>query len=84
MLGIKLYGGQHCIPGNIIVRQRGTEYHPGINVGLVGTAGPYSLHKGNILQSCIVQLEPVVTDLACVCTAHVKLLACTVSTLLLR
>lgn len=38
MLGIKLYGGQHCIPGNIIVRQRGTEYHPGVNVGLVGTA----------------------------------------------
>ena len=35
MLGIKLYGGQHCIPGNIIVRQRGTEYHPGANVGMV-------------------------------------------------
>ena len=37
MLGIKLYGGQHCIPGNILVRQRGTEYHPGANVGMVGT-----------------------------------------------
>lgn len=37
MLGVKLYGGQHCIPGNIIVRQRGTEYHPGANVGMVGT-----------------------------------------------
>ena len=35
MLGVKLYGGQHCIPGNIIVRQRGTEFHPGANVGLV-------------------------------------------------
>lgn len=34
-LGIKLYGGQHCIPGNIIVRQRGTEFHPGKNVGMV-------------------------------------------------
>lgn len=38
MLGVKLYGGQHCIPGNIIVRQRGTEFHPGANVGLVRLA----------------------------------------------
>ena len=35
MLGIKLYGGQSCQPGNIIVRQRGTEFHPGQNVGMV-------------------------------------------------
>ena len=35
MLGVKLYGGQHCIPGNIIIRQRGTEFHPGANVGMV-------------------------------------------------
>lgn len=34
-LGVKLYGGQRCIPGNIIVRQRGTEFHPGANVGMV-------------------------------------------------
>ena len=34
-LGVKLYGGQRCIAGNIIVRQRGTEYHPGANVGMV-------------------------------------------------
>lgn len=33
-LGVKLYGGQEAIPGNIIVRQRGTEYHPGDNVGM--------------------------------------------------
>lgn len=33
-LGIKCYGGEHVIPGNIIVRQRGTKYHPGSNVGL--------------------------------------------------
>jgi ribosomal protein L27 len=37
MLGIKLYGGQACSAGNIIVRQRGTEFHPGRNVGLVRT-----------------------------------------------
>ena len=35
MLGVKLYGGQQCIPGNIIIRQRGTEFHPGTNVGMV-------------------------------------------------
>jgi len=35
-LGVKIFGGQPAISGNIIVRQRGTEYHPGKNVG-VGT-----------------------------------------------
>lgn len=35
MLGIKLYGGQACSAGNIIIRQRGTEFHPGSNVGMV-------------------------------------------------
>lgn len=33
-LGVKLYGGQQCIAGNIIVRQRGTRYHAGDNVGM--------------------------------------------------
>jgi large subunit ribosomal protein L27 len=33
-LGVKLYGGQAVIAGNIIVRQRGTTYHPGANVGM--------------------------------------------------
>ncbi|KAA0694946.1 50S ribosomal protein L27 [Halopseudomonas laoshanensis] len=33
-LGVKMYGGQSIIPGNIIVRQRGTEFHPGKNVGM--------------------------------------------------
>ena len=33
-LGVKLFGGQEAIPGNIIVRQRGTVHHPGINVGV--------------------------------------------------
>ena len=33
-LGVKIYGGQPAIAGNIIVRQRGTQYHPGKNVGL--------------------------------------------------
>lgn len=32
-LGVKIYGGQPALAGNIIVRQRGTVYHPGKNVG---------------------------------------------------
>ncbi|MGD9785347.1 MAG: 50S ribosomal protein L27 [Hyphomicrobiaceae bacterium] len=34
MLGVKRYGGEHVIPGNILVRQRGTKLHPGDNVGI--------------------------------------------------
>jgi large subunit ribosomal protein L27 len=32
-LGVKIFGGQHVVAGNIIVRQRGTKFHPGHNVG---------------------------------------------------
>lgn len=33
-LGVKIFGGQPAIAGNIIIRQRGTEFHPGKNVGV--------------------------------------------------
>jgi len=33
-LGIKAFGGEHVVPGNIIARQRGTTWHPGQNVGM--------------------------------------------------
>ena len=33
-LGIKIFGGQAAVSGNIILKQRGTQYHPGKNVGL--------------------------------------------------
>lgn len=33
-LGVKRYGGEVVVPGNILVRQRGTAFHPGANVGL--------------------------------------------------
>ena len=33
-LGIKAFGGEHVVPGNIIARQRGTTWHPGQNVGI--------------------------------------------------
>ena len=32
-LGVKRYGGEHVVAGNIIVRQHGTKFHPGLNVG---------------------------------------------------
>jgi large subunit ribosomal protein L27 len=33
-LGVKRYAGEYVVPGNIIVRQRGTKFHPGLNVGI--------------------------------------------------
>jgi LSU ribosomal protein L27P len=33
-LGVKRFGGQYVKPGEIIIRQRGTKFHPGFNVGL--------------------------------------------------
>ena len=33
-LGVKIFGGQEVAAGNIIIRQRGTQFHPGTNVGL--------------------------------------------------
>jgi large subunit ribosomal protein L27 len=33
-LGVKKFGGERVVPGNIIIRQRGTKWHPGTNVGM--------------------------------------------------
>ena len=33
-LGVKKFGGEIVVPGNILIRQRGTKYHPGTNVGI--------------------------------------------------
>lgn len=45
-LGIKIFGGQQCIAGNIIVRQRGTKHRPGKNVGLGKDHTIYALTDG--------------------------------------
>lgn len=45
-LGVKIYGGQPAIAGNIIVRQRGTVYHPGANVGIGKDFTLYALEDG--------------------------------------
>ncbi|MBS0456635.1 MAG: 50S ribosomal protein L27 [Proteobacteria bacterium] len=45
-LGVKLYGGQAVAAGNIIIRQRGTEYHPGMGVGIGRDHTLYALRDG--------------------------------------
>ncbi|MDX2196988.1 MAG: 50S ribosomal protein L27 [Cytophagales bacterium] len=45
-LGIKIFGGQAAIPGNIIVRQRGTVHHPGLNVGIGKDHTIFALKEG--------------------------------------
>lgn len=45
-LGVKIYGGQLAISGNIILRQRGTQYHPGKNVGLGKDFTIFALQDG--------------------------------------
>lgn len=50
-LGVKIYGGQHVLAGNIIVRQRGTKYRPGKNVGLGKDHTIYALLDGEVLYS---------------------------------
>ena len=47
-LGVKRYGGQLVLPGNIIVRQRGTKIHPGNNVSMGKDHSIFSLIKGKI------------------------------------
>ena len=44
-LGVKRYGGQLVIPGNILVRQRGTKIHPGDHVGMGRDHSIFSLTK---------------------------------------
>ncbi|MBK6263495.1 50S ribosomal protein L27 [Marivirga sp. S37H4] len=64
-LGVKIYGGQAAIAGNIIVRQRGTAHHPGENVGIgkdhtlfALTNGVVTFKKGRKDRS-YVSVEPV-------------------------
>jgi large subunit ribosomal protein L27 len=45
-LGVKIYGGQAIEAGNIIVRQRGTQFHPGVGVGLGRDHTLFALKNG--------------------------------------
>lgn len=51
-LGVKKYANEHVIPGNIIVRQRGTKIHPGNNVGIGKDDTIFALIEG------VVKFEP--------------------------
>jgi large subunit ribosomal protein L27 len=48
-LGVKKFGGEYVIPGNIIVRQRGTKFHPGENVGMGSDYTIFAKTEGYVL-----------------------------------
>lgn len=50
-LGVKKYGGENVIAGNILIRQRGTKWHPGKNVGLGKDHTIFSLIDGEVVFS---------------------------------
>jgi large subunit ribosomal protein L27 len=47
-LGVKKFGSEAVFPGNIIIRQRGTKYHPGLNVGMGKDHTIFSLVEGHV------------------------------------
>ena len=47
-LGVKKFGGESVVPGNIIVRQRGTKWHPGENVGMGKDHTLFALTEGRV------------------------------------
>jgi large subunit ribosomal protein L27 len=47
-LGVKRFGGENVIAGNILVRQRGTKFHPGQNVGIGGDDTLFALKDGMV------------------------------------
>jgi large subunit ribosomal protein L27 len=65
-LGVKIYGGQAATAGNIIVRQRGTVHHPGLNVGIGRDHTLFALIDGTVVfkkrkdHKSFVTVEPLV------------------------
>jgi len=66
-LGVKIFGGQAATAGNIIVRQRGTSHHPGLNVGIGRDHTLFALVDGTVVfkkrrdNKSFVMVEPVVS-----------------------
>jgi len=64
-LGVKIYGGQTAIAGNIIVRQRGTKHNPGENVGIGKDHTLFALVDGTVVfrkkkdNKSYVSIEPI-------------------------
>lgn len=47
-LGVKRFGGEHVVPGNILCRQRGTQWHPGDNVGMGSDHTIFAVAEGTV------------------------------------
>ncbi len=64
-LGVKIFGGENCKAGNIIIRQRGTKHHPGLNVGMGKDHTIFALVEGKVVfkrkkgDKSFVSVEPV-------------------------
>jgi large subunit ribosomal protein L27 len=69
-LGVKKYGGELVLAGNILVRQRGTKFHPGTNVGLGRDHTLFALVEGHVLftkkrdSKCFISILPAAQALA--------------------
>lgn len=67
-LGVKIFGGQFAKSGNIIVRQRGTQHHPGDNVGIGKDHTLFALTDGNVVfrkkrnNRSFVSVEPITEE----------------------
>lgn len=67
-LGVKLFGGQVATAGNIIIRQRGTQHFPGVNVGMGKDHTLYALVDGTVVfkkkseGKSFVSVQPVAAD----------------------
>ena len=65
-LGVKIFGGQYATAGNIIVRQRGTVHHPGVNVGIGKDHTLFALIGGKVIfkkkanDRSFVSVDPIV------------------------
>jgi large subunit ribosomal protein L27 len=65
-LGVKIFGGQTAVAGNILVRQRGTSHHPGLNVGIGRDHTLFALVDGTVVfkkkrdNKSFVSVDPVV------------------------
>ncbi|MFT7298682.1 MAG: large subunit ribosomal protein L27 [Sphingobacteriales bacterium] len=68
-LGVKIFGGQAAIAGNIIVRQRGTKHHPGKNVGMGKDHTLFALVDGTVVfkkkrdDKSYVNIQPMVEEI---------------------
>ena len=64
-LGVKIYGGERCKAGNILIRQRGTQHHPGDNVGIGRDHTLFALVDGKVVfrkkqnDRSYVSIEPI-------------------------